>query len=325
MELPILEKLKDGEKFDFATLVNNIDQVQTFWEWWWAQKASLDHISRPETIEQGDPILVETDAKTDIDLYSRADLFGELLSKRINSGQISPSYIKNRGDFRDQLAKVVFSLAANSSDRPEIVFAGGGYGSGKSTLLNNLSLTHTLPVDFSQHIGVDVFKDLIPEYGQIKSVCDGRASFTVQRECVQLAELVYPRLIAARKSFMWDSSMSDLKTSLEKVELARSQGYTITLVALFTPLEEAITQAMRRAKLSRRFPHPPALEASNKHFRVNFRHYVPLFDEIRVFAWGSELNETNSVLIAKKSGLKNQIDCADGLSEGERTLLNEIL
>jgi hypothetical protein len=35
MNLPILQKLKDGEKLDFATLADNVEQTEEYWEWWW--------------------------------------------------------------------------------------------------------------------------------------------------------------------------------------------------------------------------------------------------------------------------------------------------
>ena len=58
MNLPILAKLKDGEKFDFQTLANNVEQTEEYWEWWWAEKAKSDEISRPEIISEDDPILL---------------------------------------------------------------------------------------------------------------------------------------------------------------------------------------------------------------------------------------------------------------------------
>jgi hypothetical protein len=54
MDLPILEKLKDGVKFDFATLADNVEKADLFWDWWWKEKWEKGTLDRPETIEDQD-------------------------------------------------------------------------------------------------------------------------------------------------------------------------------------------------------------------------------------------------------------------------------
>ena len=62
--------------------------------------------------------------------------------------------------------------------------------------------------------------------------------------------------------------------------------------------------------LETRFPHSEALPLSHIKFRVNFMDYVPLFDEIMIFA---NLRKGNDipVLIAEKTQGKKELDLLD--------------
>ena len=79
MELPILGRLKDGEKFDFDTLADNVEQTYEFWQWWWEEKSQDGIISRPEIILDNDVILTPTDEKCSADLIYRQEFFDKTL------------------------------------------------------------------------------------------------------------------------------------------------------------------------------------------------------------------------------------------------------
>jgi predicted ABC-type ATPase len=284
MDLPILQALKDGEKFDFATLADNIEQADEFWDWWWATKSETGVLTRPEIIADGDPILTHTDCKAVVDFARHAELFDRPLWETITSGRLPSRDGWPREQFRERLIRLVFGSSTKLAAAPHIVFAGGGYGSGKTTTLNHLACQGKLPVKLRDLVGVDVFKLLIPEFHLIKNVADGRASLTVQRECQELAADLFDMLLESRRSFIWDSSMSNKAETTARIALARDNGYTLTMIAVLTPLEIAIQQAMNRAQQSRRFPHPNALPNSHSGFREAFHDYVPLFDAVTVFA-----------------------------------------
>ena len=80
MNLPILERLKDGVKFDYETLDDNYDDVEAYWEWWW-ENANPNTISMPQTLVDSDPILTETVDKNDVDLCSYSHFFNEFLTR----------------------------------------------------------------------------------------------------------------------------------------------------------------------------------------------------------------------------------------------------
>ena len=311
MELPILGKLKDGEKFDFATLAENVEQTNQFWEWWWEEKFQSGQIVRPEIISDNDPILTPTIGSSSADLISYSEFFDKTLHRQAERGVLPPRSDLSREAFRSFLLRIATNSSVILPGRPQIIFAGGGYGSGKTTTLNHLAESKRLPVGLSHHAGVDVFKPLIPEYNLIKAVADGRASVTVQKECQELASDLFEILVEARRSFIWDSSMSNKAETLERVKMATEIGYELTMVAVLTPLDQALKQAMHRAKQSRRFPHPDALPKSHVGFRQAFREYVPYFDEITVFANDAKLGDSPFV-IAEKQGKENALVTCDG-------------
>jgi len=310
MKLPILSKLIEGQRFDFATLADNIEQTEEFWEWWWANKADANRICRPEIIEDDDAILVPTVGKPTAHFSAYSEFFDRPLNGAIQENWLPARDGWPRDAFRDLLLRRVAIGTALPCDEPQIVFAGGGYGSGKTSILNYLSEHGVVPLKMGHLVGVDIFKPLIPEYNLIKAVGDGRASVTVQKECQNLATELFELLVTARRSFLWDSSMSARDETMTRIQLARDARYTLTMVAVLTPFEVAVRQAMHRAKISRRFPHPDALPLSHRGFRESFNAFHPLFDHVYVFENPGEGLENCSV-IAEKHGLTNGLEIYD--------------
>lgn len=298
MNLPILEKLKEGTKFDFDTLACNVEQTDEFWIWWWAEKAQAGVIARPEIIEDSDPILTLTALKPTVDSGHYTDFFDRILLNAVRQGRLPSGNEHPREQFQTLALQMVASSSAKLPGQPQIVFSGGGYGSGKSTILNYLAESGTIDLKLAHLVGVDVFKPLIPEYNLIKAVADGRASLTVQKECMELASGLFEVLVECGRSFAWDSSMSDEQATLKRIQLAKQHGYALTLIAVLTPLDVAIRQGMNRAKYSRRFPHPKALPESHVGFRKSFQAYVPLFERVMVFGNQGEPHE--AICVAQK-------------------------
>ena len=314
MNLPILTKLKEGVKFDFETLADNVEKTDLFWDWWWEEKSQSSKIIRPETIEDSDQILIETVHKSFVDTICHRNAMDDPLFRLLNEGVIPSAASLDRDLFRNLTMKAV-AVATEALREPQIVFAGGGYGSGKTTVLGDLAECGTIPV--RGMVGVDMFKQLIPEFHLIKSVADGRASLTVQKECLRLTKSLFPLLIEKKRSFILDSSMSDHKETSMRIQLARKAGYRLILVAVLTPLEVAIRLAMGRAKISRRFPHLGALPESHVLFRQHIMKYIPLFDIVLIFA-NSGIDGKVHRLAEKKFGKELEIFDAELFTSASR-------
>jgi predicted ABC-type ATPase len=294
MHLPILSKLKEGVTFPFSTLADpdNFGEIKSYWDWWWEEKYQPGTISRPEIIDVDDEILEETNLKSFADTFCHRNLISDPLLKCLNANLIPTSDCLDRELFRSLAMKAV-AVRAIPTPEPWVVFTGGGYGSGKSTIIGKLSEAGVLPC--RGMVGADMFKQLIPEYNLIKAVGDGRASYTVQKECVSLVKRLYPILLQNKCSFILDSSMSDFSETVSRIESAKKIGYKLMLVAVLTPFELTINQAMHRAKISRRFPHKKALPESHVSFRQCFKKYPDLFDRVLVYTNGGEGGKVEKV------------------------------
>lgn len=302
MNLPICSNLKDGVKFDFDTLANSFDAVEEFWNWWWEKFRDTTTIIRPETIEDSEAILEPTENKQKVDLVAYSEFFHEFLIQAIESRRITAAPDLPRQFFGEQVSKIVGSNSIKLPGKPQIVFAGGGYGSGKTTTVSYMASCGQIPLKMQHMIGVDYFKFFVPEYNLIQTVADGRASLTVQSECKTLAANLCNQLVNQKRSFIWDSSMSDEIETIDRIKLAHANDYELSMIAIFTPIEIAIKQAMQRAKQSRRFPHPEALPRSHHGFRKAFLGYVPHFRNITVFAKVGNPDDVPVVVAEKKDG-----------------------
>lgn len=296
--MPILAKLQSGEKLDFSTLADNIEETYQYWDWWWDEKSKGHPQLQPEIIEDNDPILTETISKDTVDLYSLREFFDSQLLDNPDICAIRPRVDVSRDYFRSVLGRIGQNGSTVLEGPPQIIFTGGGYGSGKTTAVNWLAACEQLPVRPSDLVGADVFRQLIPEYNLIKAVGDGRASFTVHRECCQLTDHLFEALIEARRSFVFDSSMGHKANALKRIQMAKQCGYSLMMVAVLAPLEQAMRLAIRRAKLSRRFPIFSEYEESHRTFIQELRNYFPYFDKIKVLANLGEIEDIK--LVAEK-------------------------
>jgi predicted ABC-type ATPase len=140
----------------------------------------------------------------------------------------------------------------------------------------------------------------------IKAVGDGRAGLTVHKECVELTDRLFEILIGAGRSFVFDSSMAYKGETFERINKAKRAGYFLTMIGVLTPIEVAVEFAMRRARLSRRFPHKDSFTKSHNAFLQVFREYFDSFDEIKVLANFGESRDIELVA-EKKPGEKLEI------------------
>ncbi|MEX1117685.1 MAG: zeta toxin family protein [Terrimicrobiaceae bacterium] len=298
--------LQEGEKFSLSFLVAHVEDCFAYWDWWWKNRANNDRLSRPEIIEDEDPILAETLKSQWVDTATYSSLFGKFLSDAIHFHVLPGGLECIRADFRRNLVE---HLASRSVEReqPLIVFAGGGYGAGKTSVLASTKDCPILDLPQGVQVGVDVFKRFLPEYEILSRLGEGRASSVVQKEARALSENLFGLLTALGRSFTWDSSLSNFSESMEKIEHARKQGYRLHLVGVSSPIEAAIARAMHRAKENRRFAHPAHLVDSHQKFASLFEQYFDAFDSVQLFwnLWTPGQAPQDPLLIAQKDSGKN--------------------
>lgn len=281
MSQTVFEDLRAGKLFSAQRLAMEPEALRQFWDWWWSE-ASFDTLTRPHTVEDGDPWLVRSLDKPTVDTLTYEGFRSRFLLTAQKAGYLPHGTAIERANYREDLLRHVYRHAQRL-DQPSIVFVGGGYGSGKTTILDFLVRSEKLPIQQGAVIGVDYFKAYLPEYCLLTRLCDGRASTVVQEEARTLSDQMFSRLVKQRLSFGWDSSMSDPQPTLEKLTLAKEAGYHTEFIGVFTPLATAIQQAMRRAWELRRFAHPEALPKSHVGFREHWRSYLPFFDRAYIF------------------------------------------
>ena len=278
---PTTLQLIAGARFPYVTLVYKRPAVRAFLDHWW-ENADITQLSRPYTLADSDPNLEPTVGKQWVDTTSYSWTFSKALRNVLSSGKIAEGSRLSRATFREEVVRVLADHCpqASENDPAIVIFTGGGYGAGKTSSLQFLVTEGKLPqsVQLSCLQGVDYCKQLLPEFNRVKAVGDGRASEICQDESRLISNMLFGRLIEERRSFGWDSSMSNRDDSLAKIEAAKAAGYRIGLIAVQTDVEVAIQRAMTRAKLVQRFAHPNFLEGSHRLFRQNFEDYWALAD-----------------------------------------------
>jgi len=281
MSATLFEELREGKRFPAARLAMEPDAMRQYWEWWWSQ-ASFETLTRPNTVEDGDPWLVRSLDKPMVDTLTYEGFRSRFLLTAQRASYLPHGADLDRGVYREDLLRHVFRHA-QPNERPVIVFVGGGYGSGKTTIFDFLVKSNKLPIQQGAIIGVDYFKAYLPEYCLLTRLCEGRASSVVQDEARQLSDTLFERLVKRGLSFGWDSSMSNPGPTLAKLKMAKEAGYSMEFVGVFAPLATAIRQAMGRALQFRRFAHPEFLPKSHVGFREYWRSYLPYVDRAYIF------------------------------------------
>ncbi len=298
--------LQDGEKFSFSFLATHVEDCCAYWDWWWENQSNFSQLSRPEIIADEDPILENTVDKMWVDTISHASFFDKFLATALKHEFLPSGHECARSAFGDRLIDHLATRAMECDD-PHIIFAGGGYGAGKTTILGSNRACPFLNLPSRSQIGVDVFKRFLPEYEILSRLGDGRASSTVQLEARSLSEKLFEYVTTRQHSFIWDSSLSNLAESKQKIQVARAKGYKLHLVAAASPIQAAIARAMARARQIRRFANPAHLANSHRNFASAFEEYFDLFDTVQLFwnSWTPGSPDEQPRLIAEKDTGKN--------------------
>lgn len=297
----ILEALQSGDRFPFPLLASHFEDCLAYWEWWWSQ-ADPQQLSRPQIISDDDEMLQPTISTLFVDTLTYYHCFDKFLRLYLKNNFILRGEQISRQAYQESLIEHLFLQQSIRLEDRVIVFLGGGYGAGKTTIASFLANAEKLPLSLQQIVGVDSCKLFLPEFEAIRRLGDGRASSTVQEECRMLADRLYVKLLASGRSFIWDSSMSDITKTMEKIIAAKEKGYALELVAVGSSIESAISRAMVRAKVTRRFAHPAHFKSSHCRFARGFPEYFPHFSKIMLFwnEWVPGNVSADPKLIAQK-------------------------
>ncbi len=305
--LPIFEALKAGDRFGLPLLAAHFEDCQEYWDWWWSE-ARMDRLTRPMLLDDDEPILDPTASQLWVDSITYFDFFDKFLGTALRNRLLPRGDQVARAEYQDALVQLLAARGLQQRDRV-VVFVGGGYGAGKTTVLSMTGRKAFLTLPPSTVVGVDAFKLYLPEYEVIRRLGDGRASSVVQSEARTLSERLFERMVRMGLSFMWDSSMSDLRASLPRIRMAKAQGYRLILIAVGSPVDAAIAKAMGRARTTRRFAHPEHLADSHQKFARAFPSYFDEFDEVRLFwnPWSPGSCPADPLLVAEKDRSDNSL------------------
>lgn len=298
---PILNRLIKGDRFYYSLLRGEREAVEGYREWWWNQ-ANPESLERPMTLMDSDPILTPTQSKNTVDTVTDDFMFSDPLRHLLDFKILPRGEDVKRSEYRQALADHL-TQSGIKGEKPALFFTGGGYGAGKTSGLQWLVREGKSPVKMpvSALQGADYCKQLLPEFSQVQRVADGRASEICQDESRTISDLLFCQLVSEKRTFGWDSSMSDKEKTFKKIAFARKNGYRIVLLAVLTRLEIAIPRAMQRAKETRRFAPPKYLESSHMAFWTHLPDYSKAFDEVLVLENSREQKDGGPSLLAMKT------------------------
>lgn len=297
---PIFERLTKGDLFPFSLLRTEREAVVQYWNWWWEQ-ADRTKLERPKTLVDSDPILTPTGDKTTVDTVTDDFFFSDPFRHALKVGELPRGHQVNRADFRQAIADML-TPRCEPSENPTLVFTGGGYGAGKTNTLHWLAGEGKVPGGITPKAlqGVDYCKQLLPEFNHVKMVSDGRASEICQEESRLISDMLFGQLVSDRRTFGWDSSMSNKVNTMKKIDFALKAGYRLVLIAVLTQTEVAVKRAMERAKRTRRFAPPRYLHESHTSFAAHLKAYIERMDEVLVIENSRENQDGGPHLLAQK-------------------------
>ena len=308
---PIFERLTKGDSFSYSLLRTEREAVVRYWDWWWSQ-ADRTKLDRPKTLVDHDAILTATASKPMVDTITDDFFFSDPFRHALKVGELPRGHQVDRPQYRQSIADMLTPRCA-PSESPTLVFTGGGYGAGKTNTLHWLAGEGKAPggITVAALQGVDYCKQLLPEFNHVKMVADGRASEICQEESRLISDLLFGQLVSDKRTFGWDSSMSNKENTFKKIEFAKKAGFRLVLIAVLTQTEVAVRRAMDRAKKTRRFAPPKYLHDSHSSFAAHLAEYIERMDEVMVIENSRDNQEGGPLLLAQKVGGENMFKVFD--------------
>jgi predicted ABC-type ATPase len=188
--------------------------------------------------------------KSDLFLFK---LFSRWLPRNLERRYDSESDLK-RKKLHQQIIGEILKQASKQlpHQKPVAYFVGGGSASGKSTLRKRIMKEHNLDAKYFIGVDPDELKNFIPEYEYLKKTNPIKAAAKVHKESCQIRDQLVERLIADRKSFIYESTLAKPRKYQTIFQNLIQQDYEIHLYITDIPLELAKKRAARRGEIGGR-------------------------------------------------------------------------
>ena len=222
--------------------------------------------------------------------------------------QQNGEYIPSRQKLHQSIIKNIVDSADTPAEgeKPVCFLFGGGSASGKSSVVNPImkDTVADLGVNFAR-VDSDEIKKSIPEYQSFQEQNPDKAAYRVHNESSDIANAANDALIAAGKCFAFDGTMKNEAKYVDLIERLKAAGYTICIIGVDIPTQEAISRAEKRAKLENRSVPLGIIKGSHGGFADTFPKIKDLVDKYQLYD-NSQAEGQPATLICDKSGVKNE-------------------
>ena len=207
-----------------------------------------------------------------------------------------PNYATDRAAAHDALIADALAGKHKPDGNPHALFMAGGTASGKTTVLRRNREALAPSVETTVHVDMDEIKNRMgqygmPEYDQMRTAGDRYAATAVHKEAGDIARKMIREASQAGLNVIIDGTGgSDPGKFKHLLSDAHDAGYTVDVLYVNRPTDDAIKLAVRRSDIDGRFVPVPDIRRIHMEVSRNYR------DEIRDIPW------LNSLVIYDQDG-----------------------
>lgn len=248
----------------------------------------------------GDSTLI---SESDFQAMQRAS-GGPFITGRGPSGV--PTFTAERAALHDEIVRD-FLDDIPRSEAPRLDMLGGGPATGKTSQIQDIFLDDQRKR--SALVDPDKVKERLPEYARMKAEGNLDAAAFVHEESSYLAKRIQQGAIERRLDIIYDGTGDGEQASLaRKIDVGRSNGYTVRGWYATIDVDEAIQRATERAARSGREVPEDTIRGTHAAVSDIFPFAAQTFDEIRLY---DTTVRDKPVLIAEGSGGSLRVVQAD--------------
>lgn len=123
-------------------------------------------------------------------------------------------------------------MQGESSENPQLIFTAGPFGAGKSTVIDALVEAGYIDTQRFMRIDPDQMKEMIPEYGELKTLNTTEAATVVHPETGDLQETAFFHALDMNKNMIVDGSLRHTAYFSEVIRRIRTEhpNYDISII-----------------------------------------------------------------------------------------------